>query len=231
MGLLLGAWFRLGPWRPYQDRSQRHWHRYPALRAAHAQLWRCRIVPRRQRRRPLSVDPRHFQEDRHWHFLSYGTALLRMLFRKQRWHVQGRRLDMQPQEHSGYLRYFGEACGGLSHYPNATVAEYGSISGKAAMQKEIASRGPIACGIDANPLRDYTSGVVTTAGGGIDHVISVVGWGNDDKEGLFWIVRNSWGEYWGEQGFVRVKSGALNVEDQCAWATLQDFTAPERNNQ
>jgi cathepsin X len=102
---------------------------------------------------------------------------------------------------------------------------------KAAMQKEIASRGPIACGIDANPLRDYTSGVITTAGEGIDHVISVVGWGNDDKEGLYWIVRNSWGEYWGEQGFVRVKSGALNVEEQCAWATLQDFTAPEKNNQ
>merc|ERR1719224_108716 len=35
---------------------------------------------------------------------------------------------------------FGQDCVGLNHYPNATVAEYGSISGPEAMQKEIYSR-------------------------------------------------------------------------------------------
>jgi len=126
---------------------------------------------------------------------------------------------------------FGEKCVGLTHYPNATISEYGSISGKDAMMKEISARGPIACGIDANPLRDYTTGIVTEKSDSTDHVISVVGWGTDEKEGLYWHVRNSWGEYWGEHGFVRVKSGALNVEDSCSWAVLRDFTAPERNNQ
>jgi cathepsin X len=125
---------------------------------------------------------------------------------------------------------FGVECVGLSHYPNATISEYGSISGSAAMQKEIFNRGPIACTIDANPLRDYTGGIITTQGGGTDHVISVVGWGTDATEGLYWIVRNSWGEYWGEQGYVRVKDGALSLSD-CAWATPKDYTAPEKNNQ
>mmetsp|Transcript_30996 Transcript_30996/g.68069 ORF Transcript_30996/g.68069 Transcript_30996/m.68069 type:complete len:635 (-) Transcript_30996:146-2050(-) len=126
---------------------------------------------------------------------------------------------------------FGEACVGLSHYPNATVAEYGSIQGSAAMQKEIYNRGPIACALDATPLEDYRTGIVTTAGQGTDHSISVVGWGTDAKEGLYWIVRNSWGEYWGEHGFVRVKDGALNLGTDCAWATVGDFVAPEKNNQ
>jgi cathepsin X len=127
---------------------------------------------------------------------------------------------------------FGKKCVGLSKYPNATISEYGHISGKDAMMKEIFARGPIACGIDAMPLRDYESGIVTQAGSGVDHVISVVGWGTDAKEGLYWIVRNSWGEYWGEQGYVKVKSGAVSLEEAgCSWAVPKDFTAPERNNQ
>jgi len=127
---------------------------------------------------------------------------------------------------------FGEDCTGLDHYPNATISEHGSITGKDAMQKEIFARGPIACGIDAAPLRTYTTGIATKASTDTDHVISVVGWGTDATEGLYWIVRNSWGEYWGEHGYVRVKSGALNLEEAgCAWAVPKDFTAPERNNQ
>jgi cathepsin X len=99
------------------------------------------------------------------------------------------------------------------------------------MQNEILKRGPIACGIDAGPILNYTSGISTLRGEGVDHVISVTGWGHDDKLGSYWIVRNSWGEYWGEMGYIRVQFGKLLVEEQCAWATLKDFTAPERNNQ
>jgi cathepsin X len=42
-------------------------------------------------------------------------------------------------------------------------------------------------------------------------------------------VRNSWGEYWGEMGYIRVEKGnnALHLEDECAWAVPGTFTAPE----
>merc|ERR1712048_1094388 len=46
---------------------------------------------------------------------------------------------------------FHEDCVGLSHYPNISIADYGSISGSDAMQKELYNRGPIACSIDATP--------------------------------------------------------------------------------
>jgi len=125
----------------------------------------------------------------------------------------------------------GGDCTGLTYYPNATISDYGSISGAEAMKKEIYSRGPIACGIDANPLLNWESGIVTEKGDGVDHVISVVGWGIDADAGKYWWVRNSWGEYWGEMGYVRVAEGALLVEEQCAWAQPKAFTAYELGNQ
>ena len=124
----------------------------------------------------------------------------------------------------------GGTCTGLSSYPNATISDYGSISGKDAMMKEIIARGPISCGIDAGPLLNYEKGIADASGEGVDHVISVVGWGNE--AGVpYWIVRNSWGEYWGEMGYVRVAFGALKIEEQCSWAVPKDFTSAEKLNQ
>ena len=128
----------------------------------------------------------------------------------------------------------GGTCTGLSQYPNATISDYGSISGPDAMAKEIYNRGPISCGIDAAPILKYAGGVVDMAGESVDHVISVVGWGTDttaktdaNPDGAYWIVRNSWGEFWGEMGYIRVAKGnnALHLEDQCAWAVPDVFTA------
>jgi len=125
----------------------------------------------------------------------------------------------------------GGSCTGLSSFPNATITDYGSISGQEAMQKEILHRGPISCGIDAAPLLNFESGVISKKGDSIDHVISVTGWGKDEDGTQYWWVRNSWGEYWGEMGFVRVAFGALMVEEQCSWAVPGAFTAHELDNQ
>merc|ERR1712072_700953 len=116
-------------------------------------------------------------------------------------------------------------CGAVKNYPNATISEYGSIEGADNMAKEIMARGPISCGIDASPILKYTGGIVSEQGEMVDHVISVVGWGSEgDKE--YWIVRNSWGEYWGEMGYIRVEKGnnALQLESQCSWAVPKTWT-------
>merc|ERR1712054_633203 len=79
----------------------------------------------------------------------------------------------------GSFKAEGGPCTGLSHYPNITIDEHGSIQGHSAMMKEIYSRGPIACGIAADPLLNYEKGIVTEHNDDVDHTISVVGWGTD----------------------------------------------------
>ena len=117
---------------------------------------------------------------------------------------------------------FGIPCVSIDWYPNATVTEYGSVSGEQEMMNEIYSRGPIACGVNAMPLVNYTGGIYSDDSrfNMVDHEISVVGWGVDETGEKYWDMRNSWGEYWGEQGWARIKRGdnTLAIEKSCSWA-------------
>lgn len=97
--------------------------------------------------------------------------------------------------------------------------------------QEIYQRGPIACGIAVpDSLENYTGGIYedTTGDMNIVHDVSVVGYGVENGT-KYWVVRNSWGTHYGEQGFVRVIRGKnnINIESDCAWATPKDtWTKP-----
>mmetsp|Transcript_18158 Transcript_18158/g.31946 ORF Transcript_18158/g.31946 Transcript_18158/m.31946 type:complete len:121 (+) Transcript_18158:358-720(+) len=102
----------------------------------------------------------------------------------------------------------GGKCTEIDVMPNATIAEYGtySILGDPSgimhkLQSEILARGPIATGVNAEPLVEYTGGRVEDTKLWhmmVNHVVSIVGWETDPETGkVYWIVRNSWGQYWG----------------------------------
>lgn len=122
----------------------------------------------------------------------------------------------------------GGVCKAIDTFPNASISEYGTVRGERKMMAEIYHRGPIACEIDATPLVHYQGGIFNKPGYYTpNHIVSIVGWGRSKKNSeRFWIVRNSWGEYWGEMGFFRVLRGMnlLALEQNCAWAVPGSFT-------
>lgn len=107
------------------------------------------------------------------------------------------------------------------------VDEYGSIPFDEHIVEnimaELVARGPVVAGIDATNLDHYESGILRVHGDyQIDHIVSIVGYGTDHEAGIdFWIVRNSWGAYWGEEGFFRVERGynSMGIESEISWAT------------
>eukprot|EP00887_Chlorella_sp_A99_P008183 scaffold12.g8183.t1 len=118
----------------------------------------------------------------------------------------------------------------VTSYKRLVASSYGNVKGEAAMKAEIA-RGPIACSIQSTPgLHNYTGGVYKEflANPKKNHVISVVGWDAEPGGDQFWIARNSWGRYWGEEGYFKVPTSSamggqggsynLGIENHCRWA-------------
>ena len=116
-----------------------------------------------------------------------------------------------------------DGCFSVSNFTKYYVDEIGYVSGEEDMMKEIYARGPIVCGIaDPDSFKKYSGGIYKDESGATDvsHAISVVGWGEENGE-KYWIIRNSWGTYWGENGFGRIVRGInnLSIESECTWAT------------
>jgi len=101
--------------------------------------------------------------------------------------------------------------------PMAPMANYTCIShtqGAPADEDDMAAylvaNGPISIAMDAGLLETYTGGIIIPQGQcsqvQLDHAIIIVGY---DFTGAtpFWIVRNSWGEAWGESGYFRIQKG------------------------
>jgi len=137
---------------------------------------------------------------------------------------QAQDISCTPMNQCGTCDPSGE-CAAISSYQNYMVGDYGSISGVQQMQAEIYMRGPISCGIEATSgLEAYKGGYVYSEydpSPSINHIIAIVGWGNQANGTNYWIVRNSWGTPWGERGFFRIVLGQpnynLGIETDCSF--------------
>ena len=71
------------------------------------------------------------------------------------------------------------------------------------------AEGPVSVGVAAysSTFQLYTEGIITRyCGTWLTHAALVVGYGTDLESGMdYWLLKNSWGDSWGESGYFRVK--------------------------
>lgn len=83
------------------------------------------------------------------------------------------------------------------------------------------NRGPSrACGAgDGNVTCNVVAGECCTR---LNHGVLAVGYGEDESNGEYWKVKNSWGAGWGEGGYFRLKKD-LGGPGQCGVAMAASY--------
>merc|ERR1719412_1013983 len=117
-----------------------------------------------------------------------------------------------------YTAKTGKKCLFKAEDVGATLQSYKSIpkGDEDALQKAVASVGPISVGIDAGhpSFQHYKKGIYyepDCSSVRLDHGVLVVGYGPD-----YWLVKNSWGTSWGMEGYIKM---SRNRKNNCGIAT------------
>jgi cathepsin L len=128
------------------------------------------------------------------------------------------------------VSYPYEAADGQCRFKVANVGatDTGSVDIKskdeAALQQAVATIGPISVAIDAShsSFQLYKTGVYSElfcSQTRLDHGVLAIGYGVESGKD-YWLVKNSWGINWGDQGFIKM---TRNKRNECGIATAASY--------
>ncbi|CAH9091987.1 unnamed protein product [Cuscuta europaea] len=101
---------------------------------------------------------------------------------------------------------------------------------EADLMKAVAHQ-PVSVSIDAagQEMQFYGGGIFNAACSTIiNHGVTAIGYGTDPAGTKYWLIKNSWGANWGEQGYLRLLKDNGVPEGICGIATQASFPLPAK---
>jgi len=103
-------------------------------------------------------------------------------------------------------------CQSFTAVSGSKIASYQDAQQSVAGVMALLQNGPVSIAIEADQTSfQYYSGGILQSGCGtsLDHGVLIVGAGTENNVD-YWIVKNSWGSSWGENGYIRIKRSDSN---------------------
>merc|ERR1712137_943413 len=105
--------------------------------------------------------------------------------------------------------------------PKGVVTGYTWISQSAPSLKLAIFSQPVSVAIEVSSMAFmlYSHGVLSQpkCGTSVNHAVLAVGY-NTQKRSKYWIIKNSWSQSWGEDGYIRLEMDTTQPYDTCAIA-------------
>ena len=98
------------------------------------------------------------------------------------------------------------SCHPCNNEPNSSITSHVDVEKTTKALELAVSRQPVSIAIEADKqsFQFYKSGVYrASCGTSLDHGVLVVGYGSEDGVD-YWIVKNSWGDQWGDKGYIKI---------------------------
>ena len=123
----------------------------------------------------------------------------------------------------------GESCDIDECDPVVNISTYYDVrsSNERALMMAVTQQ-PVSVAIQANKrsFQLYRSGIYNDPNCGykLDHGVLIVGYGTDyNYDADYWLVKNSWGDQWGENGYIRLLRNTDDEKGQCGIAMMPSF--------